>query len=118
MSTGDCSCAVENDNSDTTTTSVSISGDDGAGEVGGRVVAVVGVKLDSRSKELLTWALVKVAQPGDHVVALHVLDPNSGKFMPEGEWVFVFSSVCVKGVLQCGVFFNAVSNFLLFMLWV
>nr|KYP70003.1 Serine/threonine-protein kinase PBS1 [Cajanus cajan] len=34
---------------------------------------VVGVKLDSPSKELLTWALVKVAHPGDTVVALHVL---------------------------------------------
>ncbi|KAI4337864.1 hypothetical protein L6164_016233 [Bauhinia variegata] len=34
---------------------------------------VVGIKLDSPSKELLTWALVKVAQPGDNVVALHVL---------------------------------------------
>ncbi|KAF5182931.1 Receptor-like kinase lip2 [Thalictrum thalictroides] len=35
---------------------------------------VVGVKLDQQSKELLTWALVKVAQPGDSVVALHVLN--------------------------------------------
>ncbi|KAK7316937.1 hypothetical protein RJT34_00766 [Clitoria ternatea] len=43
---------------------------DGAG---GRKV-LVGVKLDPRSRELLTWALVKVAQPGDLVVALHVLD--------------------------------------------
>ncbi|CAJ1974284.1 unnamed protein product [Sphenostylis stenocarpa] len=34
---------------------------------------VVGVKMDSPSKELLTWALVKVAHPGDTVVALHVL---------------------------------------------
>ncbi|ERM96729.1 hypothetical protein AMTRI_Chr11g157060 [Amborella trichopoda] len=34
---------------------------------------VVGVKLDSHSRELLTWALVKVAEPGDRVVALHVL---------------------------------------------
>ncbi|CAL0305487.1 unnamed protein product [Lupinus luteus] len=39
---------------------------------GGRTV-VVGVKLDSLSNELLTWALAKVAQPGDTVVALHVL---------------------------------------------
>ncbi|XVE55264.1 hypothetical protein DITRI_Ditri03aG0145300 [Diplodiscus trichospermus] len=39
---------------------------------GGTVV--VGVKLDSSSRELLTWALVKVAQPGDSVIALHVLD--------------------------------------------
>lgn len=42
----------------------------------GRTV-VVGVKLDSQSRELLTWALVKVAEPGDRVVALHVLH-NSG----------------------------------------
>ncbi|KAK7311509.1 hypothetical protein RJT34_09705 [Clitoria ternatea] len=45
------------------------AGDAGSG---GRTV-VVGVKLDSPSKELLTWALVKVAQPADTVVALHVL---------------------------------------------
>ncbi|KAL5843945.1 hypothetical protein ACOSQ4_009903 [Xanthoceras sorbifolium] len=37
---------------------------------------VVGVKVDSESRELLTWALVKVAQPGDSVVALHVLGNN------------------------------------------
>ncbi|GLT77925.1 hypothetical protein SLA2020_494790 [Shorea laevis] len=41
---------------------------------GGTVV--VGVKLDSQSRELLTWALVKVAQPGDSVIALHVIDNN------------------------------------------
>nr|GMD85210.1 probable receptor-like serine/threonine-protein kinase At5g57670 [Ipomoea batatas] len=45
-----------------------------AGE-GGRTV-VVGVKLDGQSRELLTWALVKVAQTGDRVVALHVLNNN------------------------------------------
>ncbi|KAH6832143.1 kinase with adenine nucleotide alpha hydrolases-like domain-containing protein [Perilla frutescens var. hirtella] len=42
---------------------------------GGRTV-VVGVKLDSYSRELLTWALVKVAQAGDRVIALHVLKNN------------------------------------------
>ncbi|XVE95553.1 hypothetical protein REPUB_Repub02eG0107800 [Reevesia pubescens] len=41
---------------------------------GGTVV--VGVKLDSPSRELLTWALVKVAQSGDSVIALHVLGNN------------------------------------------
>ncbi|GAV87536.1 Pkinase domain-containing protein/Usp domain-containing protein [Cephalotus follicularis] len=41
---------------------------------GGTVV--VGVNLDSQSRELLTWALVKVAQPGDSVIALHVLGNN------------------------------------------
>lgn len=34
---------------------------------------VVAVRMDSQSKELLTWALVKVAETGDKVVALHVL---------------------------------------------
>ncbi|KAI7755543.1 hypothetical protein M8C21_028707, partial [Ambrosia artemisiifolia] len=37
---------------------------------------VVGVKLDSESRELLTWALVKAAHVGDKVVALHVLTNN------------------------------------------
>lgn len=37
---------------------------------------VVGIKLDAPSRELLTWALVKVANPGDCVVALHVLAKN------------------------------------------
>lgn len=54
------------------------------GKEGGRLsdggcagTVVVGVKLDSQSRELLTWALVKVAQAGDRVVALHVLH-NTG----------------------------------------
>ncbi|KDP32865.1 hypothetical protein JCGZ_12157 [Jatropha curcas] len=42
---------------------------------GGQAV-MVGVKLDSQSRELLTWAMVKVAQPGDTVIALHVLGNN------------------------------------------
>ncbi|KAJ6335735.1 hypothetical protein OIU78_012364 [Salix suchowensis] len=42
---------------------------------GGSTV-IVGVKLDSMSRELLTWALVKAAQPGDTVIALHVLGSN------------------------------------------
>ncbi|KAL4559132.1 hypothetical protein LXL04_031266 [Taraxacum kok-saghyz] len=42
---------------------------------GGRTI-VVGVKLDSESRELLTWALVKAAHPGDRVIALHVLSNN------------------------------------------
>ncbi|KAG6382391.1 hypothetical protein SASPL_157937 [Salvia splendens] len=42
----------------------------GGGEAS--VVVVVGVKVDSRSKELL----VKGTQSGDRVIALHVLDPS------------------------------------------
>lgn len=37
----------------------------------GRTV-VVGIRRDAASRELLTWALVKVANAGDRVVALHV----------------------------------------------
>lgn len=52
---------------------------DGEGGGGGRTV-LVGVKFDSQSRELLTWALVKAAQPGDRVIALHVIDCVSGEW--------------------------------------
>ncbi|PWA47496.1 serine/threonine/dual specificity protein kinase, catalytic domain-containing protein [Artemisia annua] len=45
-------------------------------DVAGNRTVLVGVKLDNDSRELLTWALVKAAHPGDHVVALHVLNTN------------------------------------------
>ncbi|XP_039138942.1 LEAF RUST 10 DISEASE-RESISTANCE LOCUS RECEPTOR-LIKE PROTEIN KINASE-like 1.3 [Dioscorea cayenensis subsp. rotundata] len=40
---------------------------------------LVGVTLDTRSRELLTWSLVKLALPGDHVIALHVLPSSFDK---------------------------------------
>lgn len=49
-----------------------LAGEGSDGKSNGRTV-LVGVKLDPPSRELLTLALVKVAQPGDFVVALHVL---------------------------------------------
>ncbi|KAF5735481.1 L-type lectin-domain containing receptor kinase II.1-like [Tripterygium wilfordii] len=52
-----------------------LAGEEEIGNSGGRTV-VMGVKMDSRSRELLTWALVKLAQPGDTVIALHVLGSN------------------------------------------
>lgn len=54
-----------------------MKGETAEGEGGGATV-LVGVKFDGVSKELLTWALVKVAQPGDHVIALHILDTATG----------------------------------------
>ncbi|XP_077231790.1 protein kinase STUNTED-like [Tasmannia lanceolata] len=50
--------------------------DEEGGEGGGGKVptVIVGVKLDGGSRELLTWALVKVAQTGDRIIALHVLN--------------------------------------------
>ncbi|GLJ11954.1 hypothetical protein SUGI_0180910 [Cryptomeria japonica] len=39
---------------------------------------VVGVKLATASREVLTWTLMKVARPGDHVIAVHAVtsSPN------------------------------------------
>ncbi|XP_054795776.1 LRR receptor kinase SERK2-like isoform X1 [Prosopis cineraria] len=51
----------------------SMASDEGTSDCDGGRTVVVGVKLDPRSRELLTWALVKVAEPGDHVIALHVI---------------------------------------------
>ena len=34
---------------------------------------LVGIRIDSHSRQLLNWALVKVAEPGDCVIALHVV---------------------------------------------
>ncbi|KAK7301440.1 hypothetical protein RJT34_12304 [Clitoria ternatea] len=50
----------------------STAGNASHGGAGGRTM-VVGVKMDSHSRELLTWALFKLAQPGDLVLAIHVL---------------------------------------------
>lgn len=42
---------------------------------------LVGIRIDSQSRDLLSWALVKVAEPGDCVVAVHV-SRSSGKAFP------------------------------------
>ncbi|CAL9774711.1 unnamed protein product [Musa acuminata subsp. burmannicoides] len=63
---------------------------------GGGKTVVVGVRMDSQSRELLTWALVKAAASGDLVVALHVLSSSGGGSAaaakdPGGQPVAVFS---------------------------
>lgn len=62
-----------------------------AKEEEGRTV-MVGVRMDSQSRELLTWALVKVAAPGDRVIALHVLPSSS----IGSDFVFKISSFGLK----------------------
>ncbi|XP_066335109.1 protein kinase STUNTED-like isoform X1 [Miscanthus floridulus] len=42
---------------------------------------VVGIRRDASSRELLTWALVKVANAGDRVVALHVATAADGSLV-------------------------------------
>lgn len=39
----------------------------------GSGIVMVGVKFDASSNELIDWALVKVAEPGDTVIALHII---------------------------------------------
>jgi hypothetical protein len=40
---------------------------------------LVGIRIDSQSRQLLNWAIVKLAQPGDCVIAVHVVKTkNSG----------------------------------------
>nr|GMC82305.1 probable receptor-like serine/threonine-protein kinase At5g57670 [Ipomoea batatas] len=76
---GNCTAGDGGGGDSIESTSGDCGGDAVCGGGRGRVVAVVGVKLDTPSKELLTWALVKIAQPGDVVIALHVLNPISDK---------------------------------------
>ncbi|KAJ6800841.1 putative receptor-like protein kinase [Iris pallida] len=47
----------------------------GEEEVGNTIV--VGVKMDQQSKEILTWALIKIAQPRDRIIALNILPSSS-----------------------------------------
>ncbi|KAJ9189563.1 hypothetical protein P3X46_000838 [Hevea brasiliensis] len=39
---------------------------------------LVGIRIDNHSRELLNWALVKVAEPGDCVIAIHVCRSSRG----------------------------------------
>lgn len=43
----------------------------------GRKKVLVGIRLDAHAKELLDWAIVKVADSGDSVVAIHVCRNSS-----------------------------------------
>ncbi|CAL9120252.1 unnamed protein product [Musa textilis] len=52
------------------------------GEGGVGKTVVVGIRMDSQSRELLTWALVKATAPGDRVLALHVLSSSSSASGP------------------------------------
>lgn len=55
---------------------------------GGRTI-LVGVKLDAPSRELLTWALVKVAETGDTVIALHILGNGEETFLLHKALIFM-----------------------------
>lgn len=52
-------------------------------KVGEKRNVLVGIAFDGHTRELLDWALVKVADPGDCVTALHVCR-NSGMVLNVG----------------------------------
>lgn len=58
---------------------------------------LVGIGFDKESKELLGWALVKVAEPRDHVVALHVCrsseDASKEKLLLD-DYLEIFKCLC------------------------
>ncbi|XP_073012938.1 protein kinase STUNTED-like [Typha latifolia] len=47
---------------------------------------LVGIKLDTASRELLTCALVKVANPGDRVLVVHVVPLSSFSSCSSSDW--------------------------------
>lgn len=40
---------------------------------------LVGIQINNRSREVLSWALVKVAEPGDSVIAIHVCSSSGNE---------------------------------------
>lgn len=67
---------------------------------------LVGISFDQESKEVLGWALVKVAEPGDHVVAVHVCRnseqvPKEKKLLDD--YLEIFRGLCdIKEVKLSG----------------
>ncbi|XP_019169225.1 PREDICTED: receptor-like cytosolic serine/threonine-protein kinase RBK2 isoform X2 [Ipomoea nil] len=54
-----------------------MGGKDDSGAEEKRRNVLVGIRFDGHTKELLDWALVKVADPGDRVLAIHVSTKSS-----------------------------------------
>ncbi|EOX97668.1 Kinase protein with adenine nucleotide alpha hydrolases-like domain, putative isoform 4 [Theobroma cacao] len=75
---------------------------------------LVGIRIDSQSRDLLSWALVKVAEPGDCVVAVHVSRSSDHalreKLLLEG-YLDVYEGLCsVKQVDLKGQIFKGSST--------
>ncbi|OMO74509.1 hypothetical protein CCACVL1_16656 [Corchorus capsularis] len=75
---------------------------------------LVGIRIDGQSRDLLSWALVKVAEPGDSVVAVHVSrssDRSLGeKLLLEG-YLEIYEGLCsVKQIDLKGKIFKGRST--------
>lgn len=52
---------------------------------------LVGIRINSESREVLSWALVKVAEPGDSVIAIYVRPSSGNEFSQFYLFIFLFS---------------------------
>ncbi|XP_057456544.1 protein kinase STUNTED-like [Lotus japonicus] len=78
-----------------------------------RRFVLVGIKFDSRSRQILNWALVKVAEPGDCVIAVHVVKSSDyvskNKSLIDG-YLEVYEGLCgLKKVGLTGQIFSGSS---------
>ncbi|KAJ6716951.1 hypothetical protein OIU74_009468 [Salix koriyanagi] len=72
---------------------------------------LVGIRIDSHSRELLSWAIVKVAEPGDRVVAVHVC-ASSGHALRDklDSYLEVYDGLCsMKKVGLSGLIAKGIS---------
>ncbi|KAG4988297.1 hypothetical protein JHK82_030640 [Glycine max] len=76
-------------------------------------IVLVGIRIDGYSRQLLNWALVKVAEPGDCVIAVHVVKNSDyvskNKTLIDG-YLEVYDGLCgVKKVGLTGQIFTGSS---------
>ncbi|XP_061342130.1 protein kinase STUNTED isoform X1 [Gastrolobium bilobum] len=83
-----------------------------------RRFVLVGIRIDNHSRQLLNWALVKVAEPGDCVIAVHVVKSSDyvskNKTLIDG-YLEVYEGLCsVQKVGLTGQIFtgNSIQNIL------
>lgn len=60
---------------------------------------LVGIRIDSHSRQLLNWAIVKVAEPGDCVIAVHVVKTKSSDYVSKNKslidgYLEVYEGLC------------------------
>ncbi|KAJ6906880.1 receptor-like protein kinase [Populus alba x Populus x berolinensis] len=63
---------------------------------------LVGIRIDSHSRELLSWAIAKVAEPGDCVVAVHVCG-SSGHALRDKLLLDSYLEVGLSGQIAKGI---------------
>ncbi|KAK2435145.1 Protein kinase superfamily protein [Trifolium repens] len=60
---------------------------------------LVGIRIDTQSRQLLNWAIVKLAQPGDCVIAVHVVKNKNSDYVSKSKslidgYLEVYEGLC------------------------